>query len=370
MEHKQYISPSFKFNDEGSGSFTAVLNKMFYVDDGGDIVIGVERLDEFVRDGFAPDSHGMEGGTPGGYVKGREVAIPTYAGVENEDDIVGTFEFHDTEPAQNLRKVMAKRHKNGKSNKMSIGYDLAQAPLFIPRGSYEKEFPRFIPAKFVPRCIEAAQRFKQVRLIKVILNEGSPVSIPMNRASDVLEVKSANLKIDFTNKGFKAIYLGENIEESLSLTVIDMLHNRLWWFCWQCLYDETTTEAEKMEKIEAALMEYATLSAAIIKRIRESVSDADLGEEIKQKYGTREEPKASPVAIGSARADLDKCVGVAQEMAALMKNLRTTLVLSDPMETTQEISQTKAADLDEFEALELQNLQSINDIRINNHRKQ
>jgi hypothetical protein len=372
LENKS-TSFALKAIDIGNGGFEGHSNTHYVCDDGGDIVIAYEYLDDFIKNGFVPDAHGMGSGVPGGYTYGNTIGYPEEARVDDVG-LYCKFAFHSDDEAQKIRTRMRERIDAQKSVSLSIGYDLTQPPIFIPREAFEKELPRFIPAKYLADCLASCKGHRQVRLIKVAINEVSPVPIPMNRNSLVTGVKSMNtknLKVEIAGDQIKGQYLGDRIEESISMATLDRMHWRLYWYIDRTLYDDALSTDEKMENVRAACEEFASLVPTIIAAVYASLGDK-LNDEIKQAYGTPEQPKVGPFELAKALSEFGQCADESVKITARINNLKALIERGAPVEETtsvEEISQTKAADLDEFEALELQNLQSINDIRISNHRK-
>jgi len=218
MEKKNLNMSGFKFSSEGSGSCEGIGNKMFAVDEGADIVIGVSKLDEFKKRGFIGDTHGLGNGW-GSYTTATKVGVPYLAEVRNNEDIYFGFNFYDTEYAQTCRKVMMTDAQAGADVSFSIGYDLSDAPIWINSDQYIKELPNYIPSQFLARCLEGAKRFDRVRLIKVTLNEISTVPIPMNRDSVAAQIKSNDMepKEFLENKGGIDRSLYTDLKESIEV---------------------------------------------------------------------------------------------------------------------------------------------------------
>ena len=199
---------SYKAVDGGNGGFEGVFNEMFFVDSGADIVIGVDGLNEFVKDGFAPDTHGMTNGFGGSYTYKDMLAYPTFAEVRGYS-IYGGFEFHSTQDAQDARVKMQERIAAGKSVSMSIGYSVTEEPIYVDAKDYETKLKDFIPSERLSYVMDGAKNFPFVRLIKVKLHEVSPVPIPMNMQSLVTMVKSVN--------GIEPPTLSQQTEDAIEL---------------------------------------------------------------------------------------------------------------------------------------------------------
>lgn len=314
MERKALDISSFKFSSDGSGTAEGVFNKMFIVDDGGDITIALSDRNHFLKRGFIADTHGMGNGS-GNYTTATEVGIPKTLDVLNGDEIYGSFEFHDTEYAQDCRKVMSKRTSNGLVAPYSIGYDLAEAPIFIYNGTYETELKNYIPAQYLDRCIEAAKKWKKVRLINVILNEVSTVPIPMNTESQATEVKTKMEKKDAAaNDASEITWLGSDIPESITLTILDLLWCRFIWACYRIKWDDAPNAGKLFLAAFAEFADYVQKYVPLIMATDDEEGITETDSAMKSIFGEEEQILKS---LANPRAGLK----FAQQAEALLADV-------------------------------------------------
>lgn len=274
---KNFTTSEAKVLQDNNGSFEGVFNEMFYVDDGGDIVIGVSELDKFTKDGFAPDTHGMNNGAGGNYTYKDLLGFPTFAEVRGYS-IYGGFAFHTDEDSQKVRAKMQDRLSAGKSVSLSIGYYLTEPPIYVDAKNYSTEFPKFIPKDRLQSCYDRAKMFPRVRLIKVGLYEVSPVPIPMNDMSLVTAVKmhdDGSMDVDEI-----AEYLGDSALETISVSALDTFYYRLWSIIWEQIKYTSSPKADKIAKIETALNKFVQTYLFVLNQLLPEEGDDPEGEKL------------------------------------------------------------------------------------------
>jgi len=153
------VDADFKFMESAEhGSFTGYASTFENWDSVGERPVKgafVKGLQEFLQDGFIAIGHD--------WYK-LPIAMPT-AAVEDEKGLLLSADFHSTAQAQDARKVMVERAAKGKSNKLSIGYQVLKDRL-VAQGR---------------------------ELLEIMLFEVSLVTIPANSQAGVSGVKGLTL---------------------------------------------------------------------------------------------------------------------------------------------------------------------------------
>lgn len=153
------VPTDFKFLDQNTnGSFTGYASTFDNWDSVNERPVKgafVKSLQEFLQDGFIAIGHD--------WYK-LPIAMPTQA-VEDEKGLLLSADFHSTQQAQEARKVMAERAAAGKSNKLSIGYQVLK-----------------------DRAVAQGRELLEIKLLEVSL-----VTIPANSQATVTGVKGLTL---------------------------------------------------------------------------------------------------------------------------------------------------------------------------------
>lgn len=174
----------FKALDQQDGAFKGHASVAGNLDSVGDIIPtnAYADLDELAGSGWVCGDHswGMK----------DECGIILNA----KEDATGLFieaEFHSDEASQALRQKVQKRLARGKSVKMSIGFSLLKAPIYLYPHQYEKELPKYLKPGYLRDGLTRAKEFSQIRILpKIRVYECSIVSVPANQAASVSSVKS------------------------------------------------------------------------------------------------------------------------------------------------------------------------------------
>lgn len=158
LEHKVVTLDRINVDSTGTGSFSGYGSVFDNVDSYGDIVVRgayKDTLPDFVKEGFIAFQHGWQS---------EPIAYVTNA----KEDNFGLFiecQFHSTDLAQNIRKIVNERLAAGKSVGLSIGYTVDHADM----------------------------RKDGVRMLnKLTLFEVSLVNMPANRLAVVTDAKAAD----------------------------------------------------------------------------------------------------------------------------------------------------------------------------------
>src|SRR6266404_2101344 len=159
------------------------------LDDGGDIVLKgayQDTIEFFLQNGWGATDHNWQ--------FNKAIGFPVTA-TEDDHGFKLSVQFHMTDDAQQLRQKISERLAAGKDVKLSIGYALAAAPIFIERKDYARELAKYVRPELVQDSLIKAQKFPRIRLIpKLKLYEVSVVVAPMLESAMVTSVKGLDIK--------------------------------------------------------------------------------------------------------------------------------------------------------------------------------
>lgn len=185
VEHKFISFASFKARTEGPGGWEGYLSKTGEIDDGGDLILQGAYTDttpDFLARGFNAESHD--------WTFSRMIGFPLSA-KEDDEGLYVVSQYHSTADAQLVRTKAQERLAAGKGVYMSIGYEPGAPPIFIEPAEYAEKIPQYSRKGLEEQNMLKALQFPVVRVIpKIILYEGSIVSVPMLRSAEVTAVKS------------------------------------------------------------------------------------------------------------------------------------------------------------------------------------
>jgi HK97 family phage prohead protease len=176
----------FKAIDEGPGGFRAYATVFRELDDVGDIILpGAYKntIPQFLKRGFIAKGHDWN----------TRIGIPRKAG---EDDTGFWIEasYHQTAAAQEERTITNERKSAGMEVPVSIGYEVASAPIFVNPQDYQSELPKYVREDLLSETLVKAQRFPQVRVLpEVHLFEVSLVAVPALQSATVTTSKAGPL---------------------------------------------------------------------------------------------------------------------------------------------------------------------------------
>lgn len=291
--HKSFIFEGCKVLDEGNGRLTGYGSLLYTPDRGAEIIIGYDDVDEFVKSGFMSDTHGRRSGELGKHTMSDTIGLIEDAKVDSKGLWVDAA-FHSDQPSQDIRTKVRERMDKKKDVPLSIGYKITQPPIYVYRSDYLKELARFIPKEHLAECLEGCKAYSQVKLIRVAPFEISTVPRAMHQGALAEGAKSDMSKIQITKDGFKAEFLGENIESQISWNAVCTIMDRLRWFCFDCCY---SNEEDWLEKMRAAWEEACDICCALCERIRsEEGKDAGM-DAMKAFISTKFEFKAGHVPV-------------------------------------------------------------------------
>lgn len=163
-----------------TGGFSGIANATGVLDDVGDICAKgafLAHANEFLANGWIAPDHTW------GYKDA--VGFPTLA-TEDEQGFRITMAYHPTPDAQAIRQKVSHRLANGKSVKLSIGYDILD--FEVMSGKKGLAYLTNPTPEDSARC----EGREMVRVLKeLLIFEVSIVSVPANSASIVTEAKNA-----------------------------------------------------------------------------------------------------------------------------------------------------------------------------------
>lgn len=222
----------FKMSDEGAGSFTGYASTFGNKDCAGEVVVKgafARTLPTFKADGFVAVGHNWS-------------ALPVATVRDAKEDDHGLFvagDFHSTSEAQSARTVMKERLERGKSVGLSIGYE-----------------------------VKDSEQTKEARLLKEIdLYEFSIVTVPCNREAQATTAKSAEPE-------FKAQYLGDYIEGSMTLAALSRLVDALFYsVVYDTLFEDKRPLPERLDTLRAAFDEFRDIALRAIGALMEGVGE-------------------------------------------------------------------------------------------------
>jgi uncharacterized protein len=236
----------FKKLGDGAGGFSGYANPFGQLDSVGDITMPgafTSAIPGFLTDGFIPLDHAWGIATTAGFPR-----------TATEDDY-GLFievAFHSTALAQDARTIVFERLDAGLTVKLSIGFTIADFEYVS--GADAVQYLINPTADEIAACVARAR----VRLIKAVdtLYEVSLVSVPAAAGSDVIGVKNSDGSSSQSTES-KGVHLGDNVEESLSIRAVEMLHERLMWrVLYDMLYDAGDTPVQaRLDIIDEAMTE-------------------------------------------------------------------------------------------------------------------
>jgi HK97 family phage prohead protease len=159
IEYKLFDAPDVRLADEETaGEITGYASTFANFDDVGERVVKgafTRHLGAFLKDGFIAVGHNWSA---------LPIAMPV-AAQEDDHGLLVRGAFHSTDDAQRARTVMRERLANGKSVKLSIGYEV-----------------------LADEYTEEGRLLKDVRLF-----EWSYVTVPANQLASVTGVKGLQL---------------------------------------------------------------------------------------------------------------------------------------------------------------------------------
>lgn len=273
--HKSFVFEGCKALDEGHGRITGHGSLLYTPDRGAEIIIGYDDVDEFVKSGFMSDTHGRRAGEVGKHTMSDTIGLIEDAKVDSRGLWVDAS-FHSDQPSQDIRTKVKERMDKNKDVPLSIGYKVTAPPIYVHRSDYGKELPRFIPKEFLSECLEGCKAFSQVKLIRVAPFEISTVPRAMHGGALAEGAKSDMSVIQITKEGFKADFLGTNIEMSIAWQAICVILDRLRWYILDVVYSADEI-AEKTEKISGACRQAEAIIAELTPKILETKEMATEG---------------------------------------------------------------------------------------------
>jgi hypothetical protein len=254
MKKERIVVPIKEFLSEdtsdGRGTFSGYCNLKGYLEEryGSIFVEGsyAETIPIFVREGFVADSHGAA-------LDGDYTVLTSYGTViDAREDSKGLFfkgKFHSTPEAQNLRTICRERADDQKTVGMSIGFYTLESFRVFPK-DYDRVLKNYLSPEYLQQGLEAAKDFSSILIrTKVQIFENSLTLMPAMAPALVKEVQSM--------KETLGKYLGDYVENSMSLQQVTVLVDALYWnaaytaFC----NDQMSTE-ERRALWAGALQEF------------------------------------------------------------------------------------------------------------------
>jgi len=284
----QYKSIEFecKASTASNGGLTGHANTLYTVDRYGDVCTGYTGLENLVNDGFVTDTHGLPEGEMGDYTyKGQlgiiNIAKPDATGLDVD------ISYHPDEDSQKIRAKVENRIDNHKSVFFSIGWRPAKPPIIINAANFKSMLPKYVPADKVNQIIEQAKDLPKIRLIEAEVREIALAPRPVDNRAFASSYKNMETTILFEGNNFKAEFLGEEIEDRISLAAIQMINDRemnaLYNACIPGWGEGDDSEDEDKETADcmAIIDEAATLKKGIIQKMQELEASGTLTEEEK-----------------------------------------------------------------------------------------
>lgn len=240
----------FKKLDDGSGGFAGYANPFGQLDSVGDITMPgafTTAIPSFLANGFNPIDHTWSF---------EKTAAYPVAALEDSYGLFMESRFHSTQFAQDMRTVAFERLDAGLTVKLSIGFTLARFEYVS--GADAVQYLIDPTPDDVARC----EKMARVRLIHEVkeLFEVSLVSVPAAMGSDVVGVKTRDngaSTTDTTDVDTKGQHLGDFVEESAAVHVIENYQNRLMWrVVYDVLFDSGDTPVQsRIDLLSEAMME-------------------------------------------------------------------------------------------------------------------
>lgn len=291
--------------DEGPGGIAGYDSVFGELDDVGDIVVaGAYKgcLDEFLEKGFAAHSHNWDyDGVIGYFTVAKEDAKGLYTETV----------FHSTPDAQDMRTKVKERIAAGKTVSKSIGYAIEDCVILLPR-DYATELKKYVPAAQLATTLEKARQFTRIRVLtQVKLFETSIVTVPALQSAAVGEAKNHHHPPNHpeghpmpqATTEFKAQYLGDYIEKSMTMAAISRLCDALMY---NVLYDVVCEDeiplAQRLDMLRAACDEFRDILTSTIAAL---LADAETEESDEAKTARIEQLSAEIKSLFCDPADQD-----------------------------------------------------------------
>jgi len=285
-------------------------------------------LTSFLSAGFMADSHDWS----------KMIGMPLVAEVQG-NSLFTESEFHSTADAQDLRTKCMERMANGLSVGLSIGFSIApDGSRVFANGDDLLTHAREMGCDMSLFDVAGISAWKsKCRGIWDIsdLYEYSIVSVPANPLANATDVKNRDAE-------FKAQYLGEYLEQSMTMAALRRLDDALFYnvlyelVFGDYVYNPTTDEYEyvrppldeALTTLEATLQEFTTIFLRTFKTLMADVTDeeaTELAKSIRTLWPDPSHASAAPPARGpyadqltSALAAVKGCI----ERGVSIKDIR------------------------------------------------